>query len=291
MATNIATAFDQFKSKLLVTDSQQETIEARKAIVVGHLAAGFPASSDLPLSRSRLIGSAGRGTIIRPIADVDLMAVFENKNGVFEKYRHDSRLFLYRIRDVLNRHSRVEVVGARGQAVRFFYADGLHVDVAPVFTWSTGGYALPDGRGTWTTTDPDFHDQYFARRNTELSSNLKPLIRMLKRWNAEHSSYFKSFHLEVVTATTFASLGNNSREALWRFFQWAPPRLSAVDPAGHGGDLSSYLTPARHTNLVANLKSAEHRASLAIDAENAGNHAEAIRLWRIILGSEFPAFG
>jgi hypothetical protein len=37
------------------------------------------------------------------------------------------------------------------------------------------------------------------------------------------------------------------------------------------------------------LDSSSKRAKQAIDAEDAGNRAEAARLWRVIYGPEFPA--
>lgn len=75
------------------------------------------------------------------------------------------------------------------------------------------------------------------------------------------------------------------------FFQSAPNRLHVNDPAGHGGDLSSYLTYAGQVAVALNLESARLHATKANAAEALGNHVEAIRLWRIIFGDEFPAYG
>jgi hypothetical protein len=60
---------------------------------------------------------------------------------------------------------------------------------------------------------------------------------------------------------------------------------------GYGGDLSSYLDSSRRNDLVAGLSASEERARKAIEAENAGNHREAIRLWGITFGRGFPAYG
>jgi len=57
--------------------------------------------------------------------------------------------------------------------------------------------------------DPDQHETYMAERNGTLSYQLKPLVRMLKRWNRVHSERLESFHLEVMTASMFQSLGSN----------------------------------------------------------------------------------
>lgn len=290
MATTTSTAFDEFKARLELTDAQKATNKSRLDNATKHLTNAFPSSSNIPLQRTKLMGSAERGTIIRPIDDIDILAVFENEDDIFEKYRYNSQGFIYRIRDALNQYP-VEIVGTRGQAVRLFYKQKPHVDIAPVFKSSGGGYVLPNGQGAWLTTDPDAHDAYITKRNGELSRKLKPLIRMFKRWNNEHSKYLKSFHLEVMTASIFASLGGDSRDASEKLFDWAQNHIAVSDPAGHGGNLGSYLTYASRQNLISNLESSRQRAAKANEAERAGDHQEAIRLWRIVYGDEFPSYG
>lgn len=291
MAVTTASAFDEFKAKLVLTDTQKDTVKSRQTNTTGYLEDAFPSSSDLPLRTTYLMGSAGRETIIRPLDDVDVLAIFTNKDDIFDRlYRNDSQKFLYRVRDALNAY-KVEVVGARGQAVRLFYKAAPHVDIAPVFQWSGEGYALPNGSGGWLTTDPYAHDDWITQRHKDLNYRLKPMVRMLKRWNNVHSKYLKGFHLEVVTATVFSSLGGDSRDACEKFFQWAQNGLYVLDPAGHGGDLSAYLTLADRAAVLTNLESARTRAAKANVAEGSGDHEEAIRLWRIIFGDEFPSYG
>ena len=291
MAITTAQAFEEFKNKLLLTDVQKRTAATRKSVTDGYLRASFPSNSDLPLNATKLMGSAGRETIIRPLDDVDILAVFDNKDGIFEKnYKWDSQKFLYRVRDALSTY-RVQVVGARGQAVRLFYKAAPHVDIAPVFRYDGGGYALPNGSGGWLTTDPDQHDDYINKRHSELDYRLKPMIRMVKRWNNVHSKHLKGFHMEVMTATAFSSLGGDSRVACEKFFDWGQRCLNVSDPAGYDGNLSTYLSQNSRQAVLSNMQSARQRAASANGAEARGDHAEAIRLWRIIFGDEFPAYG
>jgi hypothetical protein len=291
MALTTARAFDDFKAKLVLTDAQNATVTSRCSTTDGYLRSSFPTTSDLPLRLSYLMGSAGRETIIRPLDDVDVLAIFNNKDDIFGRlYANDSKKFLYRVRDALNSY-KVEVVGARGQAVRLFYRAAPHVDIAPVFQWSTGGYALPNGSGGWLTTDPYAHHDWIAQRHKDLGYRLKPMVRMLKRWNNVHSKRLKGFHLEALVGIVFSSLGGDSRHACEKFFEWAPNHLGVYDPAGHGGDLSSYLSLAARSAVITGMESARVRAANATAAEVAGNHAEAIRLWRIVFGDEFPTYG
>lgn len=291
MALTTAVAFNQFKEKLLLTDAQKELVKSRRTTTAGYLTESFLSTSDLPLRTTKLIGSAGRNTIIRPLDDIDVLAIFNNKDNIYERlYKNDSQKFLYRIRDALNKYQ-VEVVGARGQAVRLFYKQAPHVDIAPVFQWSSAGYALPNGTGGWLTTDPDVHDEWINKRHDELNNQLKPMIRMVKRWNNVHSKYLKGFHIEVMLATVFNSIGGNSRDACAKFFEWCQNYLTVPDPAGHSGDLSTYLSRTSRANVLSNMKSAQDRATKANTAEAGGDHREAIRLWRLIFGDEFPTYG
>ena len=175
--------------------------------------------------------------------------------------------------------------------MRLFYQSAPNVDIAPVSNWSGGGFALPNGKGGWLRTNPDFHASYVARRDKELNYKLKPLVLMLKRWNNVHSKHLKSFHLEVIASTVFSSLGNDSRDSCEKFFAWAQNSLAVQDPAGHSGDLSIYLNPSSRQSVIQNLEAARVRAAAANLAARNGNHRESIRLWRIVFGDEFPAYG
>lgn len=291
MAPTVPQAFDEFEAKLRPTSTQQVAIASRRSVTAKYLSQSFGAGSGMELLSSNVIGSADRNTIIRPIDDIDILAVFED--AAFYNYKNDSRKFLYRVRDALNKYS-VKVVGARGQAVRLFYDQPPHVDIVPAVRRDSGGYFIPSGETDfwgnhrWLTTDPDKHARWMSEQNAVLDDNLKPLIRLLKRWNREHSSHLRSFHLEVVVAETFKTLSSNRRTESQKFFEWAGDHISVKDPAGHSKDLSNYMNWYSRVEFRSLLDSSSKRAKKAIEAEGAGDLAEAMRLWRIIYGPEFP---
>lgn len=287
--TTTSQAMAQFLTDVSVTDYQKTSIiAARKNRVVENLTAAFPSTSDLPFSQAILMGSAAKGTITRPIDDIDVLAVFSNANGAWSTYRHDSQAFLYRVRRAYNGLSTAQV-GARGQAVRIFFETGGHVDVAPVFSHGSNIYGLPGGDGGWINTAPTVANAWFTTKQADLSYNLAPLVRLLKKWNNAHSKRLRSFHLETVAANTFRTLGSNRQHALTNFFEWAPSHLDVSDPGGQSGTLSGYLTWSGRQEVVNSMGSAAERARKANDAEARGDHEEAKRLWRVILGSSFPS--
>jgi hypothetical protein len=179
MALTALKAFAEFGDKLRPAAAQQTTLNARRTRVNDLLSEAFPTTSTMPLLNTRLIGSARRNTIIRPIDDVDVLPVFDDSQ-VWSSMAGDSKKLLYRVRDALSGYA-TDVVGARGQAVRLFYKDGINVDIACVVPLGSQ-YYLPEGNGSWLTTDPDAVDNFLSRRQTELNAHLRPLVRLLKRW-------------------------------------------------------------------------------------------------------------
>lgn len=289
MSLTTAQAFTAFLEKISPTETQRQEITSKRQSTEKYLREAFPPSSTMPLKRVILIGSADRGTIIRPVNDIDVMAEFTNKDSIFEQYRKDSGAFLQRIRTALNANTSIKKIGARGQAVRLFYTSGAHVDIAPAFKWSGDGYALPKGDGGWMTTDPEAQAKWFSERRTVISSNLTPICKLVRRWNAVHSHRFESFHLEVMVASMFQSVGSNYREAMKSYFVTAPGWIPVSDPAGHSGRLDDYLTKDARNAITSRFAEALDRSKKAIAAEDRGNHTEAKRLWRIELGDEFSA--
>ncbi|WP_457134746.1 SMODS domain-containing nucleotidyltransferase [Mycobacteroides abscessus] len=282
-------AFEQFLTDISITEYQKTSrVAARKDSVVENLTEAFPSTSDLPFADARLMGSAAKGTIIRPIDDIDVLAVFSNEKRAWQnKYQFDSRAFLYRIREAYNGLVTAQV-GARGQAIRIFFSTGGHVDVAPVFKQSDDVFHLPDGTGGWLYTSPFVANKWFLDTNSALEYHLAPLVRILKVWNINHSRRLRSFHLETMAGETFSTLGSNKRSALRSFFEWAPNHIDVTDPGGKSGLLSSYLNWSAREAVLQSFAAAHDRANRAISAEDRGDHSEAKRLWALILGPKFP---
>ena len=84
MTLTTAAAFDEFKRKLQLTADQKTTVNRRRDSVDGYIRQAFPSTSTLEIDTTKLIGSAGRDTIIRPLDDIDVLAVFRNKDAIFE---------------------------------------------------------------------------------------------------------------------------------------------------------------------------------------------------------------
>jgi hypothetical protein len=149
MALTTYQAFEQFMTDITLTEYQKTSIvEGRRKTVNENLTTAFPSTSDMPFYKGRLMGSAAKGTIVRPPDDIDVLAIFSNEKNAWSKYYNDSQAFLYRIKRAYDGLATAQV-GARGQAIRLFFRTGGHVDIAPVFVQSIAEdvYWLPSGDG------------------------------------------------------------------------------------------------------------------------------------------------
>ena len=75
MASTVAQAFDEFEAELRPTTIQRALIADRRTVTAGYLNESFGSSSGMQLLSTKVIGSADRQTIIRPIGDIDVLAV------------------------------------------------------------------------------------------------------------------------------------------------------------------------------------------------------------------------
>jgi hypothetical protein len=121
-----------------------------------------------------------------------------------------------------------------------------------------------------------------------------PLCKMIKGWNRKHSSYFRSFHLEVLALQILEGVTISDFPSGVRFYfdkGRALIKLKNADPAGYGDDVGRYIT----TDMV---QEAERRFQLSYDravkAEQyaaGGNIRAAVEMWGKIFGDYFPAYG
>ena len=137
---------------------------------------------------------------------------------------------------------------------------------------------------------PPAQETWINQRQSELSGYLKRRVKFLKHWNNVHSGRLQSWHLEVMVARIFTDMSGDSRDGLLKFLDWAPGHIDVQDPDGYGGNLASYLTWNSRTLVKQSFDTAHDRAIKANNAEQQGDHREAIRLWTIVLGDSFPTY-
>jgi len=282
-----ARAFAKLDDIIRLSAEDKAVIDARRDEAERALRAIFPPRCALPLVGVATIGSAGRDTMIRPLDEVDIFAVFSAAGGAWKRFRWDSRDLLLCVRNAIG-GDRVQTIGTRGQALRVVYDTPPDVHLVPAFDHPRAGYVMPDRIGGWLPTRPERH----ASWTEDLGPRVISAVRLLKAWNRVCGSQLRSFHIEALAGTVLAGRGLNTRQALATVFRHMESAgLSIADPADVGGDLSTYLRPDDLAGLGESIRLARTYSEKAVLAEGEGRHEEAVALWAAIFGPEFPTFG
>ncbi len=256
-----------------------------------------------------LSGSYARQTAIRPLDDVDV--VFEIDASQWK------RNLWQRLLEQLPTPTAVIETFAR--AVRYRYPhssvrkqrrsvglvlEHLQIDVVPAVVdeerpeW----LRIPDvTSGSWIATAPRVHADLAARVNSNTGGLFKPLVRLLKGWNAGLAStaQFKSFAVETLAARLFSGIRLDSLtqglHAMCDFAAWRGGHPAAMawrdacgvdlsywngnvpDLAGTGSNVVAGADSdrrARFTQAARIMRDAIAGASAARTQESAWGHVE-----------------
>lgn len=140
---------------------------------------------------------------------------------------------------------------------------------------------------------PRAHSAYTNAVNDRLNKRAKPLIRLIKLWNAECGAGIRSIYLELRIARRLQGLDRVSYavEVAETLAALHAGGLRAMrDPLGLTG-LIAPCSDARKTVALSRLARAAVRADKALQAEDAGDVRAAFHWWRRVFNGAFPAYG
>lgn len=290
----IPEAFDKFKSRLELTDREQEDARRRQQKIREYLREQFE------IERDFLTGSYARWTKTKPLKDVDIFFVLGKKERGYRDQKPN--VVLEKLREVLApKYGEDQVsLGRRSVQVDFGVQvvedttddQVMSIDVVPAFA-SASHYEIPDRvTGAWAMTDPEVHAELTTKANNAFSEKWKPLVKMIKKWNQTAGKPVKpAFLLEVIALDLFVPpfSGGYSYE-LKGFFSTAAARIGDVwsDPARLGPPVSDQMDEAKVTAARVALLGAEESVSRAIRLVQSGHQGGALQEWRNLFGPLFP---
>lgn len=248
-------------------------------------------------------GSLSRSTQLKPIHDVDIIAVYDQaEQPEWGSEGPSAEDALEHIRDQVNRllsesngtHDNVvRHTLLRNHAVKCFLddpddPDAFTVDVMPVLR-QDGALLIPEELNTrWVPADPEYLIEKVADHQRDWS-HFRPLVRVLKQWRhtVPVEGRIKSLVMEVLALNCMPRSGNRS-EGLKTFFTAAAVQVNegVWDPADLCGEIQPDLD---RTGLSEALAEARDIAERACAAATEGDTDGALRLWQEIFGDDFPA--
>jgi len=290
---SVAEAFDKFRTRLEITQTEQDDASRRQQEVRTHIGKSFHVEKDF------LTGSYARHTKTKPLKDVDIFFVLDKdekprRQQPASKVLDDFEQCLRKEygSDQVERGRRcVTVTFDKRSQTQEEEGKVLSIDAVPAFDCGHH-YEIPDDTlGKWIESDPEVHKEKATKKNKSLNGNWVPLVKMIKRWNREAGKHVKpSFLLEVMALQLVDPPFNSYSDEIRRFFAAAADRINEEwpDPAGLGPSVSDQMDQGRRSKAKEALRAAEVKAARAFRAEQQGRQGEALALWREILGSYFP---
>lgn len=286
-------AFDGFRQNLEITKGEQDDASKRQNEIRDIMRNAFVIDRDI------LTGSYKRNTKIRPLEDVDIFCIL-NDGEEGHRHRQSPRRLLEAVRDALAKRYDAPIIQRRSVMIEFERGTWkgeervLSMDVVPAFAVG-GHYEIPDCAGPedWIKTDPEAHQTAATEANEAFDKLWKPIVKMVKKWNAEHDKVVRpSFLIEVMAAQILHPpwSGSYARE-IKSFMATLSLRLGETweDPAGLGPPVSDQMGSVEVAEARRVLALTGVSIDKAILLEQQGSVGNALRLWREeVFGDMFP---
>lgn len=286
-AAHRTAAFDDLEKQLAIAE------HAQRDVVLRHLAAiETELTAALEPCTAFLTGAYLRGTVIAPLkaADIDVFVPLGMRYANYSASRlvdkvHRTLIDAY-AKNRVRTAARPEIQ-ANGHGVRMQFRD-MQADVVAVFACDGGGYRIPNWMtNQYFSTDPARHIALWSEADAAHNGRLKPLMRLLKAWNREHGTFFRSFHLEALCREIFAASDiSDVPSAVQIFFERVRRKIDEplLDPAGYGDDLGAYLQSGQKRVIKLRLDAALLHVEDALTDAYDGDFAGAAEHWRHLFG-------
>lgn len=255
---SVLSYLNDLSSRLVISQEEKMTIAVSISFMRNNLLA-WEHHNDI--KEQFVFGSYDRETILPRWADadsdVDYMVVFNNPNNL------QPQTFLTWLRSFADKYYSRSVCR---QSFPTVAVELSHIKFELVPSVKPWGYLIRDSStyySRWQTTDPNALKQRVATANA-FNRNVRPLIRIMKYWNASHGKPYASFELEQMIAYYLFYGQNNLEECFYLFVDSLPVR---------------YEFSQVKKNAINNLK---YKANTIRERKRAGNYTFAENLVKSI---------
>lgn len=243
-----------------------------------------------------MIGSWAKDTCIRPPRDVDMYYVLPIE--VYRRYEayasgvNKQSALLQEVKNKLLTSYPRSVIRGDGPIVLADF-HGHTVEIAPAFLYDQAAfsYLVCDTKngGRYLTTKPFHEVDAVNYADATTHNNARPLIRMLKCWQAYCAVPIRSFYLELLAIDFLGQWPYNEHGMFYYdwmcrdFFKWMTSRANTalIAPGTHE---IMWIGEAWKTRA----ESAYKRAEKACDLEHTNNMIDAGYEWQKIFGNDVP---
>ncbi|MGD9159024.1 MAG: hypothetical protein PVG39_11500 [Desulfobacteraceae bacterium] len=182
----------QVSSKLVLSDSEKSSINTSINTLKTRLDSFFRQS----IINHFQFGSSTRGTILPGKADInsdiDYMIVFNISKG-----KEKPHTYIEQLRSFASAKYSASEIGQSNPMI-VLSLNNINFELVPAI-YNSETYEIPSKKSYWTdwiSTDPDRIKKDIHDKNKSNHNNIKPLVRLIKYWNATKHHPYVSFSLE-----------------------------------------------------------------------------------------------
>lgn len=283
----VGDAFDNLKSALEITETEQDLASTRRQTIYDLLSAQWD------LTGAFLTGSYGRRTKTKKLKDVDIFAVVDPNGDKKGLHQSTPSTVLEDLKSVLEGHYPGRVtIDVLACAISFGTEDIMSFEVVPTFERAGGGYEIPDmSSGRWIPTDPTRHADMATAKNKDCSDKWIPLVKMLKGMNRQNGEPISpSFLIEVMALTLVLPPFGRYQDEIAGFLASASDRATDDwdDPAELGPPVNRAATQWERRQMSMQFRTWQAIAEAAIDLEDSGRDRASVEKWRELFGDRMP---
>jgi len=254
----------------IMRDSEQTSVHGSLAALKVRLDSHFNGTilTGRPIKRHFAFGSFTRGTNLPGSmdakSDIDYMIVFAESNATPQTYINRLRRFAEA------KYPRSEI--AQSAPTIVLSLRHIRFELVPAIESFLSGPQIPapaSNYADWMETNPNDTNADLTRKNQNNNNLIKPLVRLVKYWNAQNQYPFESFELEkmVINHTPLLiSLWNGN---LW---EWVRSFFEDLSP---GWNAPAYKSKA--------ITWAQNLVQYAQSRESAGSPEQAVQFLRKLL--------
>ena len=163
-------------------------------------------------------GSNSRGTILPRQADsnsdVDYMVVFDTSDGQKKPQTYLDRLKKF----AEKKYSTSEI--SQSSPTIVLSLNHIRFELVPAI--NNYGYQIPSPTSSWSewmSTDPSLANKTVVDKNNAENYQIKPLVRLIKYWNAKQGHPFASFDLEQYIVNQYYWSCTSLKDYFYEFWE------------------------------------------------------------------------
>lgn len=249
-------------SGLVITDTEKAGITTS----ITTLAARLDSYFQKDITSHILFGSYPRVTILPrkndSNSDIDYMVVFSTANGQMKP-----QTYLTKLKNFAEAKYQASEITQSSPTI-VLSLNHIKFELVPAIY--NNGFQIPSPASSlvdWITTDPTGFSKTVTDKNTAEKSMIKPLIRLVKYWNASKGHLFTSYSLEQYIVSKYYSNCTSLKDyfySFWDNFYCAPEIAQATKDKV--ATAKKYIQNAKDYEAVGNLTKAEEEIKKIVAA-------------------------